>query len=251
METEHTDNQAEREDLSGGIRINRYLSEAGVCSRREADREITAGHVFVDGRTATLGDRIMPGMTVCFCGEAVVPEREEILLAFHKPEGIVCTSDKRDKDNIIDYIGWPKRIYPVGRLDKRSEGLILLTNQGDLVNRIMKAENYHEKEYEVTVDRDLTDSFLEAVKSGIYLEGLGVTTRSCRAWQTGARKFTIVLTQGLNRQIRRMCEAYDYHVTRLIRVRIMNILLGDLPVGATRGLTPEEKNELIRLLDKS
>ncbi len=248
MDSEHKDNQEEREDFSGGIRINRYLSEAGVCSRRQADREIEAGHVTIDNRTAAVGDRVMPGVTVRFCGREVCPESERILLAFNKPAGIVCTTDKRERDNIIDYIGYPKRIYPVGRLDKRSEGLILLTNEGDLVNGIMRASNYHEKEYDVTVDRDLTEPFLEAVGKGIYLPELGVTTRGCLVRQTGKRRFTIILTQGLNRQIRRMCEAFGYRVTRLVRVRIMNICLGDLPEGTYRDVTPQEQRELMRLI---
>ncbi len=247
MDAEHTENQAEREDLSGGVRINRYLSEAGICSRREADRVIAAGLVTIDGRNAETGDRVMPGMTVCFRGETVCPE-EEILLAFHKPAGIVCTADKREPENIIDYIGYPKRIYPIGRLDKRSEGLILLTNRGDLVNRIARAGNYHEKEYDVTVNRDLSDSFLDAMRRGIYLEELDVTTRPCRVRRTGRRTFTIILTQGLNRQIRRMCEAYGYHVRRLVRTRVLNICLGDLAAGSWREVSPEEKKELNRLI---
>ncbi|MCC8142351.1 MAG: pseudouridine synthase [Lachnospiraceae bacterium] len=251
MEAEHTDNQADREALSNGVRINKYLSEAGVCSRREADREIAAGHVAIDGKIAAVGDRVYPGMDVSFCGKTVCPEEEEILLAFHKPAGIVCTADKREKDNIIDYIHYPKRIYPVGRLDKRSEGLILLTNRGDLVNRILRAGNYHEKEYDVTVDRDLTDKFLDAMRMGIYLKELDVTTRSCEVIQTGARTFTIVLTQGLNRQIRRMCEACGYRVLRLVRVRVLNILLGDLPAGSWREVTPAEREELERLIRDS
>ncbi len=259
MDAEHTDNQAEEkelseefaeelsEELSGGMRINRYLSDAGVCSRRAADRAIAEGRVTIDGKKADLGDRVTPGSKVCFCGKPVCPETEEILLAFHKPAGIVCTADPREPDNIIDYIGYPKRIYPIGRLDKRSEGLILLTNRGDLVNRIARAGNCHEKEYDVTVDRDLSDAFLDAMRRGIYLEALNVTTRPCRVRQTGRRTFTIVLTQGLNRQIRRMCEAYGYRVRRLIRTRVLNIRLGNLPAGAYRKLTPAEEQELTRL----
>ncbi len=248
MDSKHTDNNAGREDLSSGIRINRYMSDAGVCSRREADRAIAAGRVTIDGKTADLGDRVFPGMEVCFCGEPVCPETEEILLAFHKPAGIVCTSDRREPDNIIDFIDYPKRIYPVGRLDKRSEGLILLTNQGDLVNRISRAGNFHEKEYDVTVDHDLSGSFLDAMRNGIFLADLNVTTRACSVRRTGMRSFTIVLTQGLNRQIRRMCEAYGYHVRRLVRTRVLNIMLGDLQVGTYREVTPEEKKVLYRLI---
>ena len=166
------------EEKQAGIRINKYLSEAGVCSRRAADREIEKGNVWIDGRRAVTGDRIMPGMKVTFCGKEVSLEDEEILIAFHKPVGIVCTAEKREKNNIIDYIGYPKRIYPVGRLDKDSEGLILLTNQGELVNKMMRAGNYHEKEYVVTVNKDITGDFLNQMRNGLYLEELDVHTRT-------------------------------------------------------------------------
>ncbi len=251
MDAEHKDNQTEREDLSNGTRINRYLSEAGVCSRREADREIAAGNVTIEGRTARLGDRVWPGMEVCFHGTMVQPEEEEILLAFHKPAGIVCTTARRERDNIIDYINYPKRIYPIGRLDKRSEGLILLTNRGDLVNRILRGSNYHEKEYFVTVDRDIDDVFLENMRNGIFLEALRQTTRPCRVTQEGDRAFTIILTQGLNRQIRRMCDTCGYDVVRLVRTRVLNIRLGDLPVGEYREVTDAEQEELMRLIQDS
>ena len=168
------------EEKQAGIRINKYLSEAGVCSRRAADREIEKGNVWIDGRKAVTGDRILPGMKVTFCGKEVSPEDEEILIAFHKPVGIVCTAEKREKNNIIDYIGYPKRIYPVGRLDKDSEGLILLTNQGELVNKMMRAGNYHEKEYVVTVNKDITGDFLNQMRNGLYLEELDVHTRPCK-----------------------------------------------------------------------
>lgn len=234
-----------------GIRINKYLSEAGICSRREADREIEAGNVWIGGRRAVPGDRVLPGEQVLFRGQPVEPEEEEILLAFHKPRGIVCTAEKREKDNIIDYIGFPKRIYPVGRLDKDSEGLLLLTNQGELVNRLLRAGNYHEKEYVVTVDREVTREFLDGICSGVYLAGLDVTTRRCSARKLSAHKFSIVLTQGYNRQIRRMCEAFGYRVKRLVRVRILNIELGNLPAGTYRELTQEETEELFRLMADS
>ena len=234
-----------------GIRINKYLSEAGVCSRRAADREIENGNVRIDGRTAVAGDRVLEGMCVTFCGQEVHPEEEEILIAFHKPVGVVCTAEKREKNNIIDFIHYPKRIYPVGRLDKDSEGLILLTNQGELVNKIMRAGNYHEKEYVVTVDKKITDAFLNQMRRGIYLEELDVTTRKCKVEQKGAHTFTIILTQGYNRQIRRMCEACGYQVKRLIRTRIMNITLGDLKKGTYRDVTPEEKRELLKRTEHS
>lgn len=239
------------EEKKTGIRINKYLSEAGVCSRRAADREIQAGNVSIDGRVADIGDRVSPGMRVTFCGKTVKPEEEEILIAFHKPRGIVCTAEKREKNNIIDYIHYPKRIYPVGRLDKDSEGLILLTNQGELVNKIMRAGNFHEKEYIVTVNREITESFLHQLREGIYLDELNVTTRPCHVEQRSNYKFTIILTQGYNRQIRRMCEACGYQVKRLVRVRIMNIRLDDLKLGTYRPLTEKERAELLRLTKNS
>ena len=239
------------ESARQGTRINKFLSEAGVCSRREADREVEAGNVTIEGRMAVPGDRVAPGMTVLFRGEPVTVEPEEILIAFHKPAGIVCTAQKRERNNIIDYIDYPKRIYPVGRLDKDSEGLILLTNQGDLVNRIMRAGNYHEKEYEVTVDRNLTEVFLNRMRGGVYLPDLNVTTRACTVRKTGKRTFSVILTQGYNRQIRRMCEAFGYRVVRLVRVRIMNICLNDLGKGSYRDLTAKEKKELYRRIEHS
>ncbi|MCD7981099.1 MAG: pseudouridine synthase [Clostridiales bacterium] len=239
------------ENARRGTRINKFLSEAGVCSRREADREVAAGNVTIEGRTAVPGDRVDPGMTVLFHGKPVTAETEEILIAFHKPVGIVCTAEKRERNNIINYIRYPKRIYPVGRLDKDSEGLILLTNQGDLVNRIMRAGNYHEKEYEVTVNRDLTEAFLDGMRGGVYLPDLNVTTRACTVRKTGRRTFTVILTQGYNRQIRRMCEVFGYRVVRLVRVRILNICLNDLEEGTYRNLTPKEKKELFQRIERS
>ena len=185
-----------------GVRINKYLSEAGVCSRREADRQIEAGAVTVDGVCARPGTRVLPGQTVCFQGRS----------------GIVCTAEKREKNNVIDYIHYPKRIYPVGRLDKDSEGLLLLTNQGDLVNKIMRAGNMHEKEYLVTVNKPLTESFLRGMAGGVPLVELNATTRRCFVERIGKREFRIILTQGLNRQIRRMCEYFGYRVEKLVRI---------------------------------
>ena len=230
-----------------GVRINKYLSEAGVCSRREADRQIEAGAVTVDGVCARPGTRGLPGQTVCFQGRSVSQEEERILLAFHKPAGIVCTAEKREKNNVIDYIHYPKRIYPVGRLDKDSEGLLLLTNQGDLVNKIMRAGNMHEKEYLVTVNKPLTESFLRGMAGGVPLVELNATTRRCFVERIGKREFRIILTQGLNRQIRRMCEYFGYRVEKLVRVRIMNIELGSLKSGTYRNVTEEEYHELLRL----
>ena len=211
-----------------GVRINKYLSEAGVCSRREADRQIEAGAVTVDGVCARPGTRVLPGQTVCFQGRSVSQEEERILLAFHKPAGIVCTAEKREKNNVIDYIHYPKRIYPVGRLDKDSEGLLLLTNQGDLVNKIMRAGNMHEKEYLVTVNKPLTESFLRGMAGGVPLVELNATTRRCFVERIGKREFR-------------------YRVEKLVRVRIMNIELGSLKSGTYRNVTEEEYHELLRL----
>lgn len=230
------------------IRINKFLSEAGICSRRGADRMVEDGRVTVNGVVAQLGDRIQPGQKVCVDGKPVSREDERILLAYHKPKGIVCTSAKKEKNNIIDYLNYPKRIYPIGRLDKDSEGLLLLTNDGELANEIMKARNYHEKEYEVTVSRPVTETFLRGMAGGVPI--LDTMTRKCQVEQTGKRSFRIVLTQGLNRQIRRMCEYFGYRVTKLVRVRIMNIYLGDLPVGKYRELTEKEWAELSAALKK-
>ncbi|MCD8365968.1 MAG: pseudouridine synthase [Clostridiales bacterium] len=241
----------QEENLQKGIRINKYLSEAGVCSRREADRAVEMGQVTINGEPAVCGTRILPGMQVCFKGEPVHEQKKEVLIAFHKPRGIVCTAEKREENNIIDYINYPIRIYPVGRLDKDSEGLILLTNQGDLVNKIMRAGNFHEKEYIVTVDHDITDEFLEGMRRGVYLEELNVTTRRCMIEKISRRTFSMILTQGYNRQIRRMCAVFGYRVRRLVRTRIMNITLGDLPAGTYRDVTAEEKRELYRLIEHS
>ena len=234
-----------------GIRINKYLSEAGACSRREADRQVEAGNVTIDGRVAVMGDRIFPGQVVCLNGKRLTQEEEKILLVFHKPVGIVCTAEKKEKNNIIDYIKYPKRVYPVGRLDKDSEGLILLTNQGDLVNKMMRSGNRHEKEYLVDVNQDITPEFIKGMAEGVYLEELEVTTRKCRVEKVEKRRFRIVLTQGYNRQIRRMCQAFGYRVKRLKRVRIMNIKLGDLAVGTYREATPQEWEKLLEMTKHS
>ena len=230
-----------------GIRINKFLSEAGVCSRREADRQVELGNITIDGIVAETGARVLPGQSVLFQGKKVLKEEEMILIAFHKPVGIVCTAEKREKNNVIDYINYPKRIYPVGRLDKDSEGLLLLTNQGDLVNKIMRAGNMHEKEYLVTVNKPVTESFLRGMAGGVPLVELNATTRRCFVERIGKREFRIILTQGLNRQIRRMCEYFGYRVEKLVRVRIMNIELGSLKSGTYRNVTEEEYHELLRL----
>lgn len=234
-----------------GIRINKFLSEAGVCSRREADRQITEGNVTVDGILAEVGTKVLPGQSVCFCGKQVRKEEEMILLAFHKPTGIVCTAEKREKNNVIDYIHYSKRVYPVGRLDKDSEGLLLLTNNGDIVNRMMRAGNMHEKEYIVTVNKPVTEGFLRGMAGGVPLAELNVMTRKCKVERIGKKEFRIILTQGLNRQIRRMCEYFGYRVEKLVRIRIMNIELGNLEIGEYRNVTPQEYQTLLKLIQNS
>lgn len=227
------------------IRINKYLSEAGVCSRREADKLVEAGKVTVDGIVALPGTKISEGQIVKLNGEKVSKEDENIILAFHKPVGIVCTTtDKQGANNIVDYINYGKRIYPVGRLDKDSEGLILMTNNGDIMNKILKSVNGHEKEYIVELNKPITDEFLKQMSMGVYLEELDRTTLKCSVSKQGKYTFRIILTQGLNRQIRRMCETLGYKVTKLKRIRIMNILLADLKVGQYRKLTNEEYEKL-------
>ena len=232
-----------------GMRINKYLSEAGVCSRREADRALQAGQIRIGDRVAVLGDRVRETDTVYYRGRPVQRDEEHILIAFHKPKGVVCTTSRKEGVNIVDYIGYPKRIYPVGRLDKDSTGLILLTNDGDIVNKMMRSGNRHEKEYVVTVNRDITDDFIMRMSKGVPI--LDTVTRPCKVWSTGAREFRIVLTQGLNRQIRRMCETLGYKVKTLKRLRIMNISLGNLKEGAYRDVTDEEWSELRRLIRHS
>ena len=230
--------------MSEAIRINKYLSEAGVCSRREADRQIEAGQVTINGRVAVMGDKVSPTDQVRYGNRLVSKEKETILIAVNKPMGIVCTAEKREKDNIVDYVNYPKRIYPIGRLDKNSHGLILMTNQGELVNKMMRSRNFHEKEYIVRVNREVTEAFIQGMAKGVYLEQFGVSTRPCQVEKVGRYTFRIILTQGLNRQIRRMCETFQYRVVNLKRVRIMNIKLGNLKEGAYRKITPEEWTEL-------
>lgn len=232
-----------------GVRINKFLSEAGVCSRREADRALAAGQICIGERVAVLGDRVQPEDAVYYKGRRVRKEEERILIAFHKPRGIVCTTSKKEGTNIVDYIGYPKRIYPIGRLDKDSTGLILLTNDGDIVNKMMRSGNRHEKEYVVTVNRDITQDMIMQLSNGVGI--LDTVTRPCKVWQTGTREFHIVLTQGLNRQIRRMCEVLGYRVKTLKRLRIMNIYLGNLKEGTYRDVTEEEWKELKRLIRNS
>ncbi len=224
------------------IRINKFLSEAGVCSRREADRYIEEGKVKIDGVIAQMGAKVGPKNQVTFLGKPVKKEEKLVLIAFNKPEGIVCTTDRRESDNIVDYINYGMRIYPIGRLDKDSEGLILLTNDGNIVNKILRAENNHEKEYVVTVNKEITQEFLKNMSSGVPI--LDTVTNPCKVKQIDKHTFNIILTQGLNRQIRRMCEHLDYRVVKLTRVRIMNIRLGRLRTGDYRNVTEQEIEEL-------
>lgn len=231
------------------IRINKYLSEAGVCSRRAADQLIEAGKVKVNGLTATIGTKVTSSDRVEVEGKVVRPESKMVLIAVNKPAGIVCTAEKREVNNIIDFMNYPIRIYPIGRLDKESQGLILMTNNGDLVNKIMRAGNLHEKEYIVTVNKDVTEEFLDGMRSGVPI--LDTVTRPCVVEKVGKRKIRMILTQGLNRQIRRMCEYFDYRVIALKRTRIMNIELGDLKIGAYRFLTETENSQLMKELENS
>lgn len=226
-------------------RLNKYLSDVGACSRRQADRYVEEGRILVDGEKAQLGQKVMPGQRILLDGNPIKISRRRILLAVNKPRGIVCTTQKKEKDNIVDFIHYPERIYPVGRLDKDSQGLILMTNDGELMNEILKARNGHEKEYEVKVDKPVTKQFLRKMAQGVPI--LDTVTRPCKVRQTGPCTFRIILTQGLNRQIRRMCEALGYRVKELTRLRIMNVTLGNLPEGHYRELTETEYQELERL----
>ncbi len=227
------------------IRLNKYLSEIGYCSRREADRLIADGRVTVNGSIAEMGSKVTDADVILVDGNSVQKEEKKVLIMLNKPRGIVCTTAKfKNEQNVVDYVNYPIRVYPVGRLDKDSQGLILLTNQGDLVNRLMRSGNRHEKEYVVSVDKPVTEEFLKAMGAGVYLEELDVTTRPCAVQKVDIVTFRIVLTQGLNRQIRRMCQAFGYQVRKLKRIRIMNIELKNLPVGKWREATKEEEQLL-------
>ena len=231
-------------------RINKYLSEIGYCSRREADRLIADGRVLVNGEPVEMGLKVSVEDEIVVNGEAISnPKNKLVYIAFNKPKGIVCTTDTRvEKDNIIDYINYSKRIFPIGRLDKASEGLILLTNDGDIVNKILRARNNHEKEYIVTVNKPITKEFLHKMSNGVPI--LDTVTKKCFVKQTHKNEFKIILTQGFNRQIRRMCEYLDYRVIELTRVRIMNVNL-DLKVGKWRYLSAKEFKDLNELLSDS
>jgi 23S rRNA pseudouridine2604 synthase len=232
--------------MLAAVRLNKHLAESGACSRREADAWIREGRVTIDGRTATLGMQVEPGMEVRLDGELVGAARKlerPVYIALNKPRGIVCTTDRREPDNIIDFVDHRERIFMIGRLDKDSEGLILLTNDGDIVNEILRTAHGHEKEYVVRVDREVTPGFLAAMAAGVRLEE--ATTLPCKVRRSGPETFDIILTQGLNRQIRRMCEALGYRVVALRRVRIMHVTLGTLKKGRWRNLGPEEVRRLM------
>lgn len=233
-----------------GIRVNKYLSEAGYCSRRGADKLIEQGRVYVNGAKAELGTRVSEGDKVEVNGEEIKQQEEEfVYLALNKPVGIVCTTDTRvEKDNIIDFMKYPKRIFPIGRLDKPSEGLILMTNDGDIVNKILRARNHHEKEYIVTVNKPIDKKFIKDMSNGVPI--LDTVTRKCFVEKIDTFTFRIILTQGLNRQIRRMCEYLGYRVRKLKRIRIMNIKL-DMPIGKWRHLTDTELETLNALISDS
>jgi 23S rRNA pseudouridine2604 synthase len=225
------------------MRLNKFISETGACSRREADAWIAAGRVTVNGREAELGTKVGEGDEVCVDGRPVGAPKRHVYLALNKPVGITCTTERQVRGNIVDFVRHRERIFPIGRLDKDSEGLILLTNNGDIVNEILRSENEHEKEYVVEVDRPVTQGFLRSMAAGVPI--LDTVTKPCQTQRLGRNSFSIVLTQGLNRQIRRMCEHFGYTVRRLRRVRIINLTLEGLPVGKWRNLRRHELQGLL------
>ena len=241
--------QKEFQQQKEAVRLNKYLSEAGVCSRREADRLIESGRVFVDGMRAKTGMKIVPGQVVKVGKKVVSKQDEMVVLAVNKPVGIVCTEERRERNSIIRFLNYPIRVTYIGRLDKDSKGLLLMTNNGDIINKMMRAGNMHEKEYKVTVDKEITKQFLDKMASGVPI--LDTITRPCKIKKIGKYTFQIILTQGLNRQIRRMCEALGYQVKELIRIRVMNIELGNLKEGEYRKLTDEELEGLYEQIQDS
>lgn len=231
-------------------RLNKYISDTGYCSRREADAYIEQGRVTVNGREASLGDMVGDMDHVEVDGDKIGRRKKlPVYIAFNKPEGVTCTTDQADRTNIVDFIGYKERIFPVGRLDKDSEGLILLTNDGDIVNKILRAGNNNPKEYIVTVDKPVTPDFINRMGGGVNI--LGITTKPCKIFRVKDTTFVVQLTQGLNRQIRRMCQALDYKVVKLKRVKVLNVTLGNLEPGRWRYLSPEETREMHALLEKS
>lgn len=232
------------------VRINKYLASAGICSRRAADELVAGGKVTINDKIAQMGAAVGPKDVVKVNGKAVKGAQDKVYLAFYKPVGIVCTAEKMEENNLMDYINYPVRVTYCGRLDKDSEGLLLLSNDGDFIQKLMKGANGHEREYLVRVNKPLTDEFLSGLENGVFLEELKVTTRKCHVRKISETTFTIVLTQGLNRQIRRMCRAFDYHVRFLKRVRIENIQLGDMEPGSYRELEKAELTELFKRMNK-
>jgi 23S rRNA pseudouridine2604 synthase len=228
------------------MRINKFIAETGYCSRRETDRLVEAGRITINGVVCEHGSQVQPGDVVLIDGKPIKAKPKPVYIALNKPVGITSTSEKQVKGNIVDFVNHPKRIFPIGRLDKDSQGLILLTNDGDIVNKILRAEYGHEKEYIVTVDKPYDQAFLNGMANGVEI--LGTITKKCKVTRINARTFRIILTQGLNRQIRRMCKAFGYRVVKLERIRIMNIKLEDLPIGSWRDLTEKELEDLFELL---
>jgi len=234
---------------SDSVRLNKTISDSGLCSRRQADALIEKGRVTINGKKAELGQRVMPGDKVCVDGKEIPKSVEPVYIILNKPVGITCTTNKRFDDNVVDFVNHPERIYPVGRLDKPSEGLLLMTNDGAIVNRILRAANEHEKEYIVEVDKPITDEFIERMGSGVPI--LDTVTKECEVQRINDFKFRIVLVQGLNRQIRRMCEYLGYDVVSLKRIRLINLKLGDLPIGSWRDLTEMELKTLMKAIEDS
>jgi 23S rRNA pseudouridine2604 synthase len=235
--------------LENVMRINKFISEKGICSRREADKLIEQKRVTINGNTAQIGSVVQKGDIVKIDNKALKPREEFVYLVLNKPVGIVSTTDTQEKDNIVDFMSYPKRIFPIGRLDKDSEGLIMLTSDGDIVNKILRAGNNHEKEYIVRVDKPITQSFINGMANGVKI--LGTVTKKCKVEMLSKYSFRIILTEGMNRQIRRMCEVFDYQVLKLKRIRIMNIHLRDLPTGSWRYLSSEELQNLNQLIRNS
>lgn len=231
------------------MRINKYISETGFCSRREADKLVEAKRVRINDQIATLGSIVEPSDHVFVDGKLLESKKKHVYIALNKPVGITCTTERQVKGNIIDFINYPERIFPIGRLDKDSEGLILLTGDGDIVNKILRSENNHGKEYIVTVDQPITQEFLEGMAGGVRI--LGQTTKQCKVKRLSKYTFNIILTQGLNRQIRRMCEVFGYNVVNLLRIRILNIRLNGLKTGEWRYLTEKELSDLMNIIGSS
>lgn len=236
-------------EVSNSMRINKFISETGICSRRDADKLVDQERITINGAIAKTGSKVMLGDEVRLDGKLLKKKDNRVYIALNKPVGIISTTEKKVKNNIVDFVNYPKRVFPIGRLDKDSEGLIFLTNDGDIVNKILRAGNNHEKEYVVTVDRPITAEFVKGMSSGVRI--LNTVTKPCKVKKEGPNTFRIILTQGLNRQIRRMCEVFGYNVIRLKRVRIMNVTLSDLPVGKWRYLTPNEMKTINELVSTS